>query len=210
MHLKTLESILMTKLELLNSADAAHDKAHVLRVVKVAKQLAKQEQARLNITLAAAYLHDCVAVAKNDPRRKQASTLAANKAIEFLSGKQLLLEHHDDIHHAIVAHSFSADIKPLTLEAKIVQDADRLDALGAIGLTRCIQVGTALGRPLYALDDPFCQKRQPDDTTYTLDHFYIKLLGLADTMQTDAAKIEAVKRIEFMKSYLLQLESEIG
>ncbi len=210
MHLKTLESILMTKLELLNSADAAHDKAHVLRVVKVAKQLAKQEQAQLNITLAAAYLHDCVAVAKNDPRRKQASTLAANKAIEFLSDKKLLVEHHDEIHHAIVAHSFSADIKPLTLEAKIVQDADRLDALGAIGLTRCIQVGTSLGRPLYALDDPFCQNRQPDDTSYTLDHFYIKLLGLADTMQTDAAKIEAVKRIEFMKSYLLQLESEIG
>ncbi|MCG3865619.1 MULTISPECIES: HD domain-containing protein [unclassified Photobacterium] len=210
MHLKTLESILTTELELLSSADAAHDKAHVLRVVKVAKQLAKQEQAQLNITLAAAYLHDCVAVAKNDPRRKQASTLAANKAIEFLSDKQLLLEHHGDIHHAIVAHSFSADIKPLTLEAKIVQDADRLDALGAIGLTRCIQVGTSLGRPLYALDDPFCQNRQPDDTTYTLDHFYIKLLGLADTMQTDAAKIEAVKRIEFMKSYLLQLESEIG
>lgn len=210
MYLKTLESILTTELELLSSVDAAHDKAHVLRVVKVAKQLAKQEQAQLNITLAAAYLHDCVAVAKNDPRRKQASTLAANKAIEFLSGKQLLLEHHDDIHHAIVAHSFSTDIKPLTLEAKIVQDADRLDALGAIGLTRCIQVGTALGRPLYALDDPFCQNRQPDDTTYTLDHFYIKLLGLADTMQTDAAKIEAVKRIEFMKSYLLQLESEIG
>ncbi|MGF1830260.1 HD domain-containing protein [Photobacterium angustum] len=200
----------MTKLELLNSADAAHDKAHVLRVVKVAKQLAKQEQAQLNIILAAAYLHDCVAVAKDDPRRKQASTLAANEAIEFLSGKQLLVEHHDEIHHAIVAHSFSADIKPLTLEAKIVQDADRLDALGAIGLTRCIQVGTSLGRPLYALDDPFCQKRQPDDTTYTLDHFYIKLLGLADTMQTDAAKIEAVKRIEFMKSFLLQLESEIG
>ena len=209
MHLKTLESILTTELELLSSADAAHDQAHVLRVVKVAKQLAKQEQAQLNIILAAAYLHDCVAVAKNDPRRKQASTLAANKAIEFLSDKQLLLEHHDDIHHAIMAHSFSADIKPLTLEAKVVQDADRLDALGAIGLTRCIQVGTALGRPLYALEDPFCKKRQPDDTTYTLDHFYIKLLGLADTMQTDTAKIEAVKRIEFMKSYLLQLESEI-
>ncbi|EAR57382.1 putative two-component regulator with metal-dependent phosphohydrolase, HD region [Photobacterium sp. SKA34] len=209
MHLKTLESILTTELELLSSADAAHDQAHVLRVVKVAKQLAKQEQAQLNIILAAAYLHDCVAVAKNDPRRKQASTLAANKAIEFLSDKQLLLEHHDDIHHAIMAHSFSADIKPLTLEAKIVQDADRLDALGAIGLTRCIQVGTALGRPLYALEDPFCKKRQPDDTTYTLDHFYIKLLDLADTMQTDTAKIEAVKRIEFMKSYLLQLESEI-
>ena len=91
MHLKTLESILMTKLELLNSADAAHDKAHVLRVVKVAKQLAKQAQAQLNIILAAAYLHDCVAVAKNDPRRKQASILAANKAIEFLSEKKLLV-----------------------------------------------------------------------------------------------------------------------
>ncbi|WP_407083339.1 HD domain-containing protein [Photobacterium leiognathi] len=204
-----LESTLMAFVEQQAISDAAHDKAHILRVVKIAKQLCQQEQAQLDVVMAAAYLHDCVSVAKNDPRRKQASLLAADKAIAFLSAKQLLQMQHDAIHHAIVAHSFSANVEPLTLEAKIVQDADRLDALGAIGLTRCIQVGTALGRPLYSIDDPFCETREPDDTTYTIDHFYVKLLRLADTMQTSSAKEEALKRIEFMKSYLQQLSSEI-
>ena len=62
-----------------------------------------------------------------------------------------------EIRHAIEAHSYSAGIAPRTIEAKVVQDADRLDALGAIGLARCIAVGAALGRPLYEPDDPFCR-----------------------------------------------------
>ena len=67
-----------------------------------------------------------------------------------------------------------------------MQDADRLDALGAIGLARCIAVGAALGRPLYEPDDPFCRARDPDDRGASVDHFYTKLLKLAGTMQTAA------------------------
>ena len=114
------------------------------------------------------------------------------------------------IRHAIEAHSFSAGIAPETLEAKVVQDADRLDALGAIGLARCIAVGAALGRPVYEPNDPFCRERVPDDRGASVDHFYTKLLKLAGTMQTAAGRREAERRTAFLRAFLAQLESEIG
>ncbi|MEH0374061.1 HD domain-containing protein, partial [Vibrio mimicus] len=84
------------------------------------------------------------------------SRIAADKALEFLNEIGYPKEYHDAIKHAIIAHSFSANVQPDTLEAKIVQDADRLDALGAIGIARCIQVSTNLGVGLYDATDPFC------------------------------------------------------
>ncbi len=91
-----------------------------------------------------------------------------------------------------------------------MQDADRLDALGAIGVARCIAVGAALGRPIYLAQDPFCTAREPDDAGASIDHFYTKLLKLAGTMQTAAGRREAERRSEFMRSFLDQLRSEIG
>ena len=67
-----------------------------------------------------------------------------------------------------------------------------------------------MGTPLYETSDPFAKNREPDDRRYTLDHFYCKLLGLTETMQTEAGKAEALKRTEFMKTFLQQLGSEIG
>ncbi|MEC6797276.1 HD domain-containing protein [Photobacterium sp. S4TG1] len=189
--------------------DAAHDINHVLRVVKTAKQLSKQEGGNADIVIPAAYLHDCFTFPKGHYQRNQSSFFAAEKAIEFLNEIGYPKQYWQDIHHAIVAHSFSANVKPMTIEAKIVQDADRLDALGAVGIVRCLQVSTALGRTLYSTVDPFCANREPDDGTYTIDHFYTKLLKLADTMQTHSAKAEAAKRTSFMQSYLDQLANEV-
>jgi uncharacterized protein len=191
-------------------ADTAHDLTHIERVVKTAKQLAEQEQADLAVVLPAAWLHDCVAVAKNHPDRARASKMAADKAITFLKSIDYDESKLDAIHHAIVAHSFSANVTPETLEAKIVQDADRMDALGAIGVSRCMKVGGAIARHLYHPDDPFCENREADDMRYTLDHFFIKLLHIADQMQTESAKQEAHKRTEFMKAFLNQLKEEIS
>jgi uncharacterized protein len=115
-----------------------------------------------------------------------------------------------DVRHAIEAHSYSAGIAPRTVEAKVVQDADRLDALGAIGLARCIAVGAALGRPVYESRDPFCREREPDDRGASVDHFYTKLLKLAATMQTAAGRREAGRRTAFLHAFLAQLESEIA
>ncbi|MGF1755829.1 HD domain-containing protein [Vibrio makurazakiensis] len=189
--------------------DAAHDLNHILRVVKTAKQLCRAENAVEEVVVPAAYLHDCFTFPKNHPDRERSSKHAADIAIEFLKSVNYPEQYYSAIHHAIVSHSYSANVTPETLEAKIVQDADRLDALGAVGIARCVQVSTSLGRTLYSLTDPFCESREPDDKVFTIDHFYIKLLHLVDTMNTDSAKREAERRTQFMRSYLVQLESEI-
>jgi len=191
-------------------ADPGHGPVHLERVVANALKLAAEEGARLDVVLPAAWLHDCVHVAKDSPERSRASRLAAEHAVGYLAAEGYPEAALPGIRHAIEAHSFSAGIAPETVEAKVVQDADRLDALGAIGLARCIAVGAALGRPVYEPHDPFCRKRAPDDRGASVDHFYTKLLKLAGTMQTAAGRREAERRTAFLRAFLAQLESEIA
>ncbi|EGR1583340.1 HD domain-containing protein [Vibrio parahaemolyticus] len=189
--------------------DAAHDIEHVKRVVKTAKQLCDEENADIAIVLPAAYLHDCFTYPKDHPNRKQSSAIAAKKAIAYLESIQYPQHYHDAIAHAIEAHSFSANIRPNTLEAQIVQDADRLDALGAIGVTRCIQVSTHFNAQLYNDNDMFAKERELNDKQFTVDHFQTKLFKIVDTMNTESAKLEANKRKAFMQTYLKQLYDEV-
>lgn len=189
--------------------DAAHDLAHIKRVVHSAMKLCAEENADPEIVHAAAWLHDCVTLPKNHPNRKISSTMAAEKAALFLTDTDFPESKISSVVHAIESHSFSAGITPETIEAKIVQDADRMDALGAIGIARCLIVGGVLGRPLYNPADPFCENREPDDSLWTIDHFYVKLFRLPETMHTDSAKKEALKRVQVMKTWLNELKSEI-
>jgi len=191
-------------------ADPGHGIAHLERVVATAMRLAAEEEADVEVVWPAAWLHDCVHVAKDSPDRAHASRLAADRAVRFLESAGYPAPHLAGIRHAIEAHSFSAGIAPQTSEAKVVQDADRLDALGAIGLARCIAVGAVLGRPVYEPQDPFCRSRAPDDRGASVDHFYAKLLKLAGTMQTAAGRREAERRTAFLRAFLAQLESEIA
>lgn len=188
--------------------DPAHDISHILRVVKTAKQLAVQEKADPAVVVPAAYLHDCVNLPKDHPDRHLGSQLAADKAVQYLMGIDYPDETHKAIYHAISAHSFSADIPAETIEAKVVQDADRLDALGAIGIARCIQVSTQFSAQLYHREDPFAEHREFDDKKYCVDHFFTKLFKLPDTMQTKAGQKEGKKRAIFMRQYLNQLRQE--
>jgi uncharacterized protein len=196
--------------EQMDGCDAAHDRAHIRRVVRTARQLAEEEGADLEIVLPAAWLHDCVALAKDDPARGRASRQAADAAIRFLDDAGYPAAHHDTIRHAIEAHSYSAGIEPRTIEAAVVQDADRLDALGAVGLARCFMVGGSLGNLLYHPEDPFCETRPPDDSAYIVDHFYEKLLRLPAMMNTAAGQQEGERRAEFLQTYLDRLRREIG
>ncbi|MFL5800861.1 MAG: HD domain-containing protein [Roseiflexaceae bacterium] len=189
--------------------DAAHDLEHIRRVVATAKALARAEQADLAVVIPAAWLHDCVIVPKDSPLRSQASGLAAQAALGFLRTSGYPESHLDAIHHAIEAHSFSANIPPRGCAAQVVQDADRLDALGAIGVARCLMLGGAIGRRLYDPHEPFPIARALDDAINTVDHFYLKLLRLADTMTTPAGRAEAQRRTVFMCQFLEQLRSEI-
>ncbi len=210
MNLDRLQTLCLDYLSEIMASDPAHDISHVKRVVKNTLRLTEAEKGNAAVTVPAAWLHDCVSVAKDSPLRKQASKLAAAEAVRFLQSIDYPPDLLAQIYHAIEAHSFSANIATETLEARIVQDADRLEAVGAIGITRCFLTGGSMGTPLYEPSDPFAKNRDPDDRRYTLDHFYCKLLGLAETMKTEAGKTEAIKRTDYMSAFLQQLGSEIG
>ena len=190
--------------------DAAHDINHIKRVVNSAKKIAKLENADMNIVVPAAWLHDCVSFPKSHPDNKKASVLAAEKSVRFLKEIDYPSEYYEGIKHAIAAHSYSANINTQTKEAEVVQDADRLDGLGAIGVSRCMLVAGKLGSKLYAKSDPFCELREPDSKVAAVDHFYEKLFKTAKTMKTQAGLKEAEQRVAFMKVYLAQLASEMG
>ena len=210
MSLSALEIACMEFLSGRMETDPAHDLSHVRRVVNNTRYLTDIESANTMISIPSAWLHDCVTVPKDSPQRSAASKLAADDAVLFLRSLDYPAQWLDEVHHAIEAHSFSANVAPRTLEAKIVQDADRLEALGAIGIARCVLTGGSMGTPLYDPDDPFCDHRPPDDKRFTVDHFYTKLFRLPATMQTDAGRAEAQRRVEYMQEFLARLAEEIG
>src|SRR5574337_1085363 len=171
--------------------------------------ISKKEKASIKMITASALLHDIVSYPKSDPRSKNSSTESAEKSKNILKKYGFSQNEIDTISDAIKDHSISRGITPKTLEGKILQDADRLDALGAIGIARTFSVSGAEKRPFYNTDDPFCSKRVPDDKSWTLDHFYKKLLLIEKTMNTKTGKIEARKRIKLMKKFLDELKKEI-
>ena len=195
--------------DVLGNKDPAHDLAHVTRVVSTAKKLASGEGANLEVILPAAWLHDLVNLPKDHPDRKKVSVLAADEALIFLQSVNYPQKYFTEIHHAICAHSFSANIKPETIEAQIVQDADRLDALGAIGLARLFSITTQLGRPFYDFNDPFAASRPLNDKNFGIDHIYIKLEKITHSMNTQSARVEALRRFKFIEEFLDELKKEI-
>jgi len=192
--------------------DSAHDIAHIKRVVNNVVNIANLEDEDSDITIirAAAWLHDCVILPKNHPNRNQASTLAAKKAAAFLADTDFPSNKIQAVSHAIESHSYSAGIEPRTIEAKIVQDADRMDALGAIGIARCIQVGSSFGANLYNSDDPFCEYRSTNEKAWIVDHFYEKLFKLPDLMHTESAQKISRDRVKYMEGFLETLKNEIS
>lgn len=189
--------------------DASHDVAHLHRVWKNVRQISQYEGGDLRILCAAVLLHDCVAIEKNSPQRPLASCLAAEKATVILT--TLGWSSHDiaSTAHAIEAHSFSAQVTPQTLEAKILQDADRLDAIGMIGVARCFHIGGRLQSALYHTIDPLAQQRQHDDTHFVLDHFETKLFKLQDGFQTSTGREMAVQRSARMRRFYDEFLAEV-
>lgn len=188
--------------------DSAHDLAHIGRVSGMAQTLMKQEGGDPNVVMPAAWFHDLVNLPKDHANRSKASVLSAEEAIKILKKLGYDPQYFEGIAHAIEAHSFSANIPTRTIEAKILQDADRLDAVGAIGTARCFAVSGALGRPLLDAVDPLCKEREPDDGLFAVDHFFVKLFKLPETMKTDSGREMAKQRAIFMQDFLDRLEEE--
>lgn len=204
--LKLLQDMVREKIK----NDPAHDFDHIMRVYKNAQQLCKNEKANEKLVLSAVLLHDIISYPKSDKHSKFSSQESASKAREILSKMDdYSLDEIDIICDAILNHSYTRGKIPNSLEGKILQDADRLDAIGAIGIARVFAVGGSEKRSLYNPVDPFCQNRTPDDKTWTVDHFYQKLLKLEILMNTKSAKIEAKRRTRILKSFLIDLKKEI-
>ena len=189
--------------------DPAHDFQHVLRVYRNAENICKKERIDNKLVLCAALLHDLISYPKSDNRSKLSSVQSAKKSKELLEKYDFLENEIKIICDAIQDHSFSQNKIPTTIEGKILQDADRLDALGSIGLARVFATSGSLNRSFYNPDDPFCKYRIPDDGVWAIDHFFQKLLKLEDLMNTKSGKIEARKRTLVLKSFLKQLKREI-
>ncbi len=191
--------------------DPAHDMAHLDRVWHNVQQISGAEKTGdLTILLAASYLHDLVNLPKDDPDRAKASLQSARAAGPILEGLGFTRQQIATTRHAIAAHSFSAGIRPETPEAEILRDADRLDALGAIGIARTFVVAGALGLTLYESDDPFGQRRPLEDSRFSIDHWRVKLLKLPDGMLTATGRRIARHRAGVMIAYLKELSAEIG
>lgn len=190
--------------------EPAHDLLHVLRVSAVGRQIAEREGASVTVVVGAALLHELFSYPKGDPRSHRSGEVCAVQAGEELSRLEAPEELSRAICYAISVHGFSAGITPDTLEAKVLQDADRLDAIGALGIARCFATCCQMGRPFYEPADPFCRTRIPDDRRYGVDHFYRKLLKIPERLHTETGRSMAVARVGFMQQYLVQLERELS
>lgn len=191
------------------AADGAHDASHLDRVWRTAQALlAHHPEADALVVLAACHLHDLVNLPKDDPRRHLASARSAALARTQLTRLGFPAQRLDAVAHAIEAHSYSGAVVPTTIEAKIVQDADRLDALGAVGLARLFYTAGRMGSALAHPDDPLAEARALDDRRHALDHIALKLARLPESMQTAAGRALGAARLASLLDFRRRFAAE--
>ena len=201
-QLENIKKVVKSKL---GKNDPAHDFEHVMRVYRNAERICKNENGNKKLILSAVLLHDIIKI-KN---RKDSALKSAKLSEKILKENYFLDDEITIISDAIKEHSFSKGKIPSTLEGKILQDADRLDAIGAIGLARVFSFSGSNNRPFYDPKDPFSKNRNLNDNKWAIDHFYEKLLTLEEKMNTKTGKTIAKKRTKTLKDFLKELKNEI-
>jgi uncharacterized protein len=189
--------------------DNGHDWSHIKRVLKTLDLMAQKNEGNAEILNYSGLLHDIVNIPKNHPDRKRASELASMKAEKLLQKYQVDSKIISQVSLAILEHSYSKGSTPSSPEAACLQDADRLDAIGAIGILRCASVAQKMNALYYHVDDPWAQNRKRDDSKFMLDHYFEKLLKLPHLMNTKTGIKLAKSRVKFMEIFLKQLRGEI-
>lgn len=190
-------------------ADPSHDFHHVYRVLKLAQKIGKKEKADFDILTPAALFHDIIVYRKDNPKSKNETDESAEYAKNIL--KKIKEYPQDKIEQVVICIkqcSFSKGIKPDLLESKILQDADRLEATGAISIMRTFSSGGQMNRPFYDATDPFCKKGNIAFRS-NLDLFYRRLLVVEKGMHTKMAKEIAKRRTIFLKLFLVELRIEL-
>ena len=192
-NLSILEKIVKEKL---GHEPTGHDYTHAMRVYQNAKHILKTEKANKDIVLACSLVHDLIdhkLEEKYKISRLELSKWLENAGFDTLESEKVLF--------IIENMSYSKHQKLSSIEGKIVQDADKLDALGAIGIARTFSFGGNHNRLIYNLENM--------DKTSVI-HFYEKLFKLSELMHTDFAKKEAVRRTAYMKNFISEMQLEIG
>ncbi|AIF43616.1 HD domain-containing protein [Virgibacillus sp. SK37] len=190
---KQLEQVKTYVRHLFSNDPTGHDYFHMKRVARQAVVIAEKEGANLFICEAASWLHDVY-----DGKLVADPVTAKQDMVEFLVSIHITEKEISFIHEVIDSVSFSKGGLPVSLEAKVVQDADRLDAIGAVGIARTFAFGGAAGQLIY----------HPDDKNTSLQHFYGKLLKLKSMLNTEAAVEIATERHHFMEMFLKQFYKE--
>ena len=191
--------------------DAGHNMSHVERVLKNARRINELEKADAFLVEAGVLLHDVT-----DEKLFDKSTAEGELKI-FLQQIGLEDEIIELLFGIIDAVSFGSEFdgtNPLTLEQKVVRDADRLDAMGAIGIARAFHYGGSINRQIFDPDVPPREYRNTQEyrnsTAPTINHFYEKLLLLKDRMETTTGKSLALQRHQYMLGFLIQFYDEMG
>jgi len=195
--------------------DAAHDFEHVLRVLKLAERIGRAEGADMEVLRAAVLLHDVARVAEDrgGPCHAEAG---AQRAREILA--QQPAEQVEAVAHAIAAHRFRGSTAPQTLEARILYDADKLDAIGAIGVARAYAIAGQCGQRLWAAVPRQYAHRSIEeargdiaDAEHNPVHEYVfKLSRLKDVLYTETGRRLAAGRHAYMARFFARLEQEVN
>ena len=189
--------------------DPGHDLQHCLRVALWTLKLGG-DAVDFRQAVAAALLHDIVNLPKDSPERARASELSADEARRLLGAYDFTADAIEEIASAVRDHSYSRGATPQSALGRALQDADRLEALGALGLLRTVSTGTRMGARYFHASDPWAEARDLDDLSHMVDHFFTKLLALPASMNTAAGRAEAERRAAFLRVFLEQLAEELG
>jgi uncharacterized protein len=187
---------------LYGEGDAAHDFAHVVRVVALAQRIGQEEGADMEVVRTAALLHD---IAHQGPAHH---LRGAQRARDVLAGQPTAFV--EAVAHAVEAHRYRAGPRPRTLEARVVHDADKLDAIGAVGVARAFAHSGHLGRPLMVpLSAVDAHPLDSGADHSTVHEFVFKLSKLRDRLYTETAREIAHGRHEFLVGFFRQLDAEL-
>lgn len=204
------ETLIETACQRQPAGDPSHDFEHILRVLHLAEKLAELTGADLDVLVPAALFHDIVVRPKNDAQSRQDTEDSALVAEGILQEIDTFPRQKiPQVMACIKECSFSAGQKATSIESEILQDADRLEATGAIAIMRTFSSGGQMKRPFYPVDDPMCRQGVIRFRS-GLDLFFERLLVVGETMNTQLGRSLAKRRTDFLRQFLEQLQDELS
>lgn len=214
MNKKLVEQLKIISRERQTKDDPCHDFDHILRVLNLGIKIGKKEEADLEVVIPAILFHDTVVYRKDLPESRNETEESAAVAGTILRGiKKFPQEKIEHVQTCIRECSFSKGIMALTIEGKVVQDADRLESTGAISIMRTFTSGAQMHRTLYFPEDPFRENSKPppypQPLPSSLDLFFTRLLLVGGSMRTETGKKMALRRAKFLDTFLKELRKEL-